>query len=274
MESLGTSTMYLTASKVVETVAAHPDISAVITADNKSYLNSKTDGRIDEAGLEEMGIDVIRVKHAAVDPEEYGSALLLLGFLYQAESNAKDAAAWIQNAYDKLDKKISNAISPKVTATSSAAALSTLFSDYADVAIQAGGTYTIPANTSSSLKIADNPWLLEDQYQGEYIINIRTGSGLGGSWYEADAFDMTKLQNVVKDFKDFKAYQNHKVCITSGDIPIVARVLYTAYFFYPELVTLDYADQVHQEFVDKFLGGTYKVSGLHFAYTFDEIMEA
>lgn len=274
MESLGTSTMYLTASKVVEAVAANPDITAVITADNKSYLASKTDGRIDEDGLEAMNIDVIRVKHAAVDPEEYGSALLLLGFLYQADSNAKDAAAWIQKAYNDLDKKISNAVQPKVAATSSKAALSTLFSDYADVAIQAGGKYTIPADTSSSLKIADNPWLLEDEYQGEYIINIRTGSGLGGSWYKAeDPFDMTKLQDVVEDFKDFKAYQNHKVCITSGDIPIVARVLYTAYFYHPDLVSLDYADQIHQEFVDKFLGGTYKVSGLHFAYTFDEIMK-
>jgi archaellum component FlaF (FlaF/FlaG flagellin family) len=273
MESLGTSTQYLTAAKVVEAVAEDPTITAVITADNKSYLSSKTDGRIDEAGLEEMGIDVIRVKHAAVDPEEYGSALLLLGFLYQAESNAKDAAAWIQNAYDKLDKKISNAVQPKVTATSSKGALSTLFSDYADVAIQAGGKYMIPANTSSSLKIADNQWLLEDQYQGEYIINLRTGSGLGGSWYNADGFDKAKLQDAISDFKDFKAYKDHKVCITSGDIPIVARVMYTAYFYHPDLVSLDYADQVHQEFVDKFLGGTYKVAGLHFAYTFDEIME-
>jgi len=274
MESLGTSTMYLTASKVTDTLAKNPDITAVITADNKGYLTSKTDGRIDEDGLEAMNIDVIRVKHAAVDPEEYGSALLLLGFLYQAESNAKDAIAWIQDAYDKLDAKIASEGKVRVVATSSSGYVSTLYSDYADVAIQAGGEYTLPATTSASIKIADNAWLLEDEYQGEYIIEMKTGSGLKGSWYKADGIDMAKLQAAVDDFKDFKAYQNHKVCVTSGDIPIVARVLYTAYFYYPELVTMDYADQIHQEFVDKFLGGTYQVSGLHFAYTFDEIMEA
>jgi len=274
MESLGGSTTALTAAKVIEAVAADPTITAVITADNKSYLSSKTDGKIDEDGLEEMGLDVIRVKHAAVDPEEFGSALLLLGFLYQVESNAKDAAVWIKNVYEELDKKISNAVQPKVAATSSGAALSTLFSDYADAATQAGGKYTIPANASASLKIAENQWLLNDEFQGEYIIQMRTGTGLHGSWYVEDGITKASLQDATNDYKDFKAYKNHKVCMTSGDIPIVARVLYAAYFLHPDLVSLEYADQVHQEFVDKFLGGTYKVAGLHFAYTFDEIMES
>ena len=275
MESLGTSTMYLTASKVTETLAANPGITAVITADNKGYLTSTASGRIDEAGLEAMGIDVIRVRHAAVDPEDYGSALLLLGFLFQKDVNSVvDATKWIENVYKDLDKRLP-AESKRVTtaATSSYNYLSARNSDYADTGVYAGGIYTIPANKSTSIKMADNPWLYEDQYQADNIIEIRTG-GSNGSWYKEHGLDYdTFLKQTDENFALFKAYQNGHVYLISGDMPVVARVLYSAALLYPDAISTEDVDKIHQEFVDKFLGGTYKVSELKFSYTYEELKE-
>ena len=274
MESLGTSTTYLTASKVTEAKTANPDITAVITADNKSYLSSTASGRIDEAGLEEMGLDVIRVKHAAVDPKEFSSALLLLGFLFQKESQAYEAAAWIENVYKELDDKLDGVTKLRVAATSGSDYLSSRNSDYADVTVQAGGEYTMPVRSSTSIKMAENAWMFEDQYQPDRIVMIRTG-GSSGTWYSPGGLNLATFKTAMNDnFSEFKAFTNKQIYLTSGDDPVVARVLYSAAILYPDRVSMEYANEVHQEFVDKFLGGSYKVSELKFVYTFDEINAA
>ena len=275
MESLGTSTMYLTASKVTETLAKNPGITAVITADNKGYLSSTASGRIDEAGLEALGIDVIRVRHAAVDPQDYGSALLLLGFLFQKDTNnVVEATKWIEDIYKELNKKLPGA-TERVTAasTSSYNYLSSLNSDYADAAIYGGGIYTIPAAATTSLKMVDNPWLYNDEYQADNILEIRTG-GSNGTWYKPNSLNYDLfLTQTDENFELFKAYKSGHIFLVSGDMPIFARVLYCASMLYPDAVSIDFVDKVHQEFVDKFLGGTYKVSELKFAYTYAELVE-
>jgi len=79
------------------------------------------------------------------------------------------------------------------------------------------------------------------------------------------------MQKQLGYFKNFKAYESKNVWHTSGDMPIVARVLYTAAILYPDVYSFEDADKLHQEFVDKFMGGLYKVSELDFVLSQSDI---
>lgn len=79
------------------------------------------------------------------------------------------------------------------------------------------------------------------------------------------------MKAYVEDFSVFKCYDDKAVTVISGDMPIVARVLYAASALYPDLISKEYADEKHQEFVDKFLGGSYIVKDCHFIFTQEEI---
>ena len=275
MPSLGTSSMYLTASLVTAAVAADTSITAVITADNKSYLSSTASGRIDEAGLEDIGLDVIRIRHAAVDAKDFGSALLLLGFLFQKESNAYDAIEWIQNAYGKLNDKIKDVTPLKALAASGDNGVSGTNSDYSDVVKGAGAVLPWNQYDKSSYALADIPWVYDEDKQPDKIVMIRTG-GSYGSWYVPDGMDLKKFDDtcLTGQFSAFRAYTENNIYLISGDMPIVARVMYAAVALYPDLVSEDFADEIHQDFVDTFLGSSYNVSELQFIHTSQEIKAA
>ncbi len=273
MPAVGDSTTKLSASAVTKLVAQDRTITAVITADSKGNLADDKDGCISEDSLEKAGIDVIRVKHASVDPKEFSSALLLLGFLFQKESKAAEVASWIQGVYTKLDEKLAGLETKyRTVASSMTGYVSTVNSDYTDVLVKAGGLSTVEKYTTSSLKIVDNKkFLLEDNPQAQKIVMIRTG-GTFGTWYEKDSFDLSKFNtDVMPGFSEFKAYQNKEVYLISGDMPIVARVMYAAVALYPDLVSEDFANDIHQQFVDKFLDSAYDVSDSKFIYNYYEI---
>ena len=281
MESLGSSTTSLTESKVTACVANNPGTTAVLTADNKSYLASGTNEAYIEGTLK---MDVIRIQHAAVDPNEYSSALLLLGFLFKKDTNAVEAADWITNVYKSLDDKIKDVEKKvRVAASSGECYLSARNSDYADVTVQAGGDYTMWVSTSSSIYFKDyqgtrfypaDPNVLRPENQPDKIIWIRTQAylGTGASWYGSESnWNVAKMKEKLTDFNVFQCYGDKDVYVISGDMPVVARVLYSASILYPDLVSKDFADDMHQEFVEKFLGNAYKVSEHRFMLSQSDI---
>ncbi len=288
MKSLGTSTNYLTESLVKDCLKANPDVTAMITADNKGYLGSSSP--VKEADLENTyKIDVIRIEHAAVDPDSHVSAILMLGFLVQKETNAQEASEWITSVFKEIKEKVSAAPSKvKVAVSSGEKYFSLRNSDYADVAVMAGGDYSLWTDTSASTvyfkqyqgtskTYEPDPRCYEDQYQPSLILGIRTSALLGkasdgASWYGDTAkWDATKIKNYMSDFSGFKCYgdsvEDRKIYFMSGDMPVPARVLYSAALMYGDQVSMDWANEKHQEFVDKFLGGSYKVTDCHFVLT-------
>ncbi len=278
MKSLGTSTNYITESLLVECLEANPGTTCVLTADNKNYLNG-SEG-VSEAELEEKyNLDVIRLQHAAVDPDAYCSALLLIGFLFQKDTEAQKVAEWTTNVYKDITKK-TDKITTKVRAAASSyyTYLSAKNSDYSDNIAQAGAIVTTWEQSSSAIYFDRSnskfdPRVYEDEYQGDVIIVFRTGSGfLKDSWYDnPENWDVATMQKQLAYYKEFKAYENKQVWHTSGDMPIVARVIYSAAILYPEIFSMEDADKLHQEFVDKFLDGRYNVSELQFVLSQTEI---
>ena len=79
------------------------------------------------------------------------------------------------------------------------------------------------------------------------------------------------MNTQLLNYKDFKAYDNKKVIHIAGDTPIVIRVACAAAAKYPDLYSIEDANNLHQEFVDKFFGGKYKVSELKFIVTQEDI---
>ena len=282
MTSLGSSTTSLTDDLVIDCIKANPGTSAVITADNKSYISNEDHIETD------LKLDVVRIQHAAVDPEEHASAILLLGFLFQKETKAEQVAEWTTSVYKEIDKRLES-VTDKIRVASSSGEkyLSARNSDYADVAVQAGGTYTLWEQSSASIYFKEykgssktyepDPRVFEPEHQPDKIICLRTGAFLGSmangaSWYGSpDLWDVEKMKAYVEDFEVFNCYTGKNVTVISGDIPIVIRVLYSAVALYPDLVSKEYADEKHQEFVDTFLGGAYKVKDCHFIFTQEEI---
>ena len=285
MPSLGTSTMYLTESKVKDCVKDNEGTTAVITADNKSYLTSAcTEDYLENT----LKIDVIRIEHAAVDPNDYASALLMLGFLFQKDTKAQEASEWTTIIFKELSDKLSSVDKKvRVAVSSGEKYLSARNSDYADVAVQAGGEYTIWTASSTSIYFRTyvgskttydpDPKVYNPEYQADVIIGLRTGAVLGkasdgASWYgSTDLWDKQKIKDYIADFSDFQCYKEKNIYIISGDCPIVARVLYSAAVLYPDLVSMDWANEMHQEYVDKYLGGLYTVKDCHFVISMTEV---
>ena len=283
MESLGTSTMYLTEGLLTDCVKNNPGTTAVITADNKGYLDGSKG--VSEKYIEEtLGLDVIRIEHAAVDPEEYASAILMVGFLFNKNTQAYEAAEWIQDVFDHIEEETSKASKKvRVAATSYYNYLSARNSDYADVTVAAGGEYTLWTASKSSIYFKDSgsytadPNILKPEFQPDVIIALRTGAFLGkvsegASWYGNESkWNVNTMQTQLKNFEVFDCYGSKNVYTVAGDIPIVARVLYSAAIMYPNLISMEYADQMHQEFVDKFLGSSYNVSEHRFVLSQSDV---
>lgn len=285
MPSLGPSTMYLNETDLSNAVTDNPGTTLVVTADNKGYLDG-TKGVSETYIRETMKLDVVRIEHAAVDPDEYSSALLMLGFLFQKDTKAQEAAEWTTQIFKEVTEKTSGTTAKvRVAATSYYNYLSARNSDYADVVVQAGGTYVIPSSKTSSVyfensgtHVAD-PDILKPENQPDVIIALRTSAFLGkaadgASWYgDTSKWSVSSMQSQLKHFEVFDCYGEgkEKVYTISGDCPIVARVLYSAALLYPDLVSMEFANEKHQEFVDMFLGGSYKVADCHFVLTQKDI---
>ncbi len=270
------STNYLDEAPVKECVTANPTVTCVLTADNKNYLNGDK-GMSESYIKEKLSLDVIRIEHAAVDPKDYASAILTVGFLFQKNTKAEEAAEWVTEVFKDIEDKTKDiGNKTRVAATSYYNYLSARNSDYADVVVQAGGQYSLWAGTKATIYFENSgtntadPNVLLPQNQPDVIIAIRTSGflGSGASWYGPESdWKPATMNTHLEHFHVFKCYSDKKVYTISGDMPIVARVLYSAAILYPDLFTFDYANEKHQEFVDKFLGGAYKVSEHRFYLT-------
>ena len=278
MPVVGDSTNYIYEGPLQKCLKDNDDVTAVIGFDNKNYLNG--DKGLSESEIEsEYHLDVIRIQHAAVDPDAYASALLLVGFLTQKESKAQEVAQWMADIYKEISDKTKDIEKKvRVNATSYYTYLSNRNSDYADVVVMAGGDYVLGKGAKASRYFegtSADPAIYNTENQSDVIIALRTGSGfLKASWYDSpDNYNVANMKENLSHFSNFNAYKSGKVWHISGDMPVVARVLYSASILYPDLFSMDYANEKHQEFVDKFLGGSYKVSDLCFVYSQQQIQE-
>mgnify|MGYP000865079433 CR=1 FL=1 len=237
------------------------DAASDIIKENKVTLliSDKTASTIsNEPDFEKAGVDVVRIDAGVVDVDTYCSYLLLIGFLFQTDSDVQEVASWMTSLMNQVDQKVAGVADKATVVTtngngSAGAWVSAGISNYKDVTTEAGGVYAIPDKDLSSFSKyssgayfgSGDTWLYN--YDFDYIISIRTND-----WYSGTVNVSEKYAESMQYLTKTKAYENGNAYVMVGDGPIVLRVAYAASIMYPDLVSQDWVDSMNQEFFEKF----------------------
>ncbi|MBR6203676.1 MAG: Ig-like domain-containing protein [Candidatus Methanomethylophilaceae archaeon] len=230
-------------------IIAEENVTAVITDWNRTYISNWQ-------SYEAMGVDVVRVAAASVETDVFSHGALLLGLLFGKVDRAVELVDFYNNIYAQIDAKLYNvaeADKPGFVASSTTGSLSVGSSDYNKVGTMAGGRYALDgldSQGSSSVKIADYPQIYNTQlYNFDYILHLRTGN------FYAGTVDADKLWNdYTSPFSDWEKGTEGQYIICGG-MPVPLRAAYALTVLHPELASVEWANGLHQQLVDKFFNG-------------------
>lgn len=234
--------------------------TAVLTSTNASYMSNYQD-------MEDHGVDVIRVDATGVGMDDFLGSVLMLAYLFDANDNVEEICKFCEDLEDDVEEKLSKVTSrPIAAASTTTGSLTVNSSDYAKLLEVAGAVLPSDSrfNGTSSIKVASADWLYDVQI--DKVVNIRTGGGIGGSWYEG-TLSYDDVKSVFDVFSKMKAYENNEIYIIDGELPIPLRLIYAAEVLFPEIFEEGYVDGIHQQFCDRIYGeGRIDVSSLTFIY--------
>jgi len=266
---LGSSATAMSTDLVSNLASGPEKVTAVITADNRSYLATE------EPILEEMGIDVVRLQAAAVDEKEYLSSILLIAFLFEDGkkgfvNKCHELIGWYSDFLDDLNGKLEKVDKRASAVTSSSTrAISSARSDYTDVLRAAGALFPegIPDTSSATLSYTGgvDTWL--NAIDIDYVILLRTSVDTAQdsfSWYKGEAEKEREgssivggakvLREYINNFKTLECFEKGNVYVVCGDMPVMLRIAYCAQILYPDIFGEDYGDKYNLDFVKKFFG--------------------
>ena len=223
-------------------VIAEKNVTAVITQSHRSYITN-------EADFEKSNIDVVRVSPASADPELMVHSIMLLGLLFEVSAAADDYVDYSLKVLDYVEK---NTASVKGTVSAVASSMTGYISvgesDYRDYIIKAGGVYGLDHKdfgTTTSIVVKDYKEVYLEDFQR--IIHFRTGL----NYDQTEESNQSYWNTYSKAFSDWQ-YADSGQFVTGGSLPPCLRVAYAAAAMYPDQVTLDAVDKLHQEYLDKF----------------------
>jgi ABC-type Fe3+-hydroxamate transport system substrate-binding protein len=226
----------------IEDVSKYP-IKAIVTQDSTSYVEN-------ENSYIAAGIDVIRI--SASDGLDSLAGILTLGYLLEKESGANDYVKFCDDILSKLESKVGKGAlkdSERVTALSVTMTnyVGGTISDYYAATELAGAKNLADWNTTTKRFQEGDEWLLSPQYQSDFIVHART---IGyGSIDEKKTWDTYSIY-----FKELDAYKDGGYLILNGSMPVSLRLAYMASIFYPEIFGEDWGSNLHQEYIDRFIG--------------------
>jgi hypothetical protein len=137
-------------------------------------------------------------------------------------------------------------ISEKKTciATNRTSNVSGTTSEFYPIPVLAGGMNVITKDTLLTSFTPGQDWLFE--YDFEYIIHS-TSLGYG----KVD--ESAEYATYSKNFVGLDAYKDGNFVLLNANVPAVIRVAYIASVFYPDIFGEGYGDEMHQEFIDRFV---------------------
>jgi len=258
MTSLGSSSTSMSVDAAADTIAKY-DVTALISDKTASTIKN-------ESEFENIGVDVIRIAPAIVDADEACSQLLLIGFLFQTQTQCMKICEWQTNLQKYINSELEG--TEKVTvitsngSTSKGAWISGGNSDYLDVMKAAGGIYALDdkmlTDYSSGAYFGEgDTWLYN--YTFDYIVSIRTNG-----WYSGTVDIGEKYNSSLEYLTHTEAYEEGNAYVIVGDAPIPIRIAYTASVLYPDIFSQEWADGINQEFFEKFYDVDIDFTGLFF----------
>ena len=248
-----------------------------------ALISDYTDSTINnEAEYNKKGIDVVRVSAAVTDPDKYASQLLMLGFLFGTETQAMEYAEWNTKVLKEISDKVATIDQEKlkkvVTSNSAASAkgvwISAGVSDYRAVMEAAGGVYGISDEfdvygvsgyTSGAYFKKGDTWLYQPGTSPDYIISMRVST-----WYSGTVNTVSLWEESVGAFDETSAYLNKNVYVMTGDAPITIRIAYAAAILYPDVFTMEWANGLNKEIMEKFSPGEINTDGKFFVISYDD----
>jgi ABC-type Fe3+-hydroxamate transport system substrate-binding protein len=271
---LETSSTRINVDKVSNLVTSE-NVTAAITADNRSYLSSE------EKQLEEMGVDVVRVQPSSVRSDEYISTILMIAFLFDTDGKGyiekcERLTEWYENFLTDLNGKLKD-VKDRVSAVTSSSntSVSTASSDYTEVLTAAGAYFPLTDIDSASSSVnydgSQDTWL--NKYDIDRVICIRT-STTAFSWYAGEATVKGKatLTGYIDNFRTLECYEEKNVYVVCGDMPVMIRIAYAAQILHPEMFGEDYGLGHHIDFAEKFFGwGADRIEGKPFYVSMDSL---
>ncbi len=249
---IGTSTTKIDLDKAGQVQKEH-GVTCMLLDRTASTLKTE------EPKLVEMGIDVVRLNAACVEAKDFQTQLLMIGFLFQKDTECREIADWTQKVMDEIESKTSTLSADKKLTVLTANAgkpkawISGGNSDYKDVMIHAGANYAlsdsklkeISTYASGAYFQEGDTWIYD--LDVDKFVAIRTGG-----WYSGEINIVDMWENQYYLLGEMKCYKDGNCYIIPGDAPIVIRVVYTAALLYPDLFSTEWADDLNKEFMEKF----------------------
>lgn len=269
MTSLGSSSTKMTLDSAKDTIDQYKVTTFIVDHTASTISN--------EADFEAQGIDVVRVDPAYVDVSEYAPQLLLLGFLFDTETQAQSIVAWEEQVMADINKKLEgvekvSAITCNGTPSSHGLWLSAGSSDYIDVIKAAGATFPLDIDAMKAAGITSyssgayfntgDTWLYD--YDFDYIVSIRTGG-----WYSGTVNVVEKYDESLSYLANTQAYKDGHAAVITGDAPIILRVAYAATVLHPDIFTVEWANQLNEQFFENFYPYKIDFTNLFFEITYD-----
>ncbi|MBE6527145.1 MAG: hypothetical protein E7Z63_05190 [Thermoplasmata archaeon] len=274
VERLGTSSTAIPIDAANDTIKKY-SVTALISDYTDSTISN-------EAEYKGNGIDVIRVSAAVTDPDKYASQLLILGFLFGTETQAMEFAEWntkvlkdIKEKVDGISKK-SSAITSNSKATAKGIWISAGASDYRNVLEAAGATYAISDSydikavsgyTSGAYFNTGDSWIYD--IDPDFIVSMRVSS-----WYAGTVDIVTLWEESVGLFNMTESYQNKDVFVITGDAPITIRIAYAAAVMYPDVFSMDWANNLNKEIFEKYYPIDIDLTDKFFTISYDDYKAA
>jgi len=261
----------------------HPDATIIANYCKGSYASNPVTCYIMGSGcgydyyhfrdsLNDLSISVIHISDYGSTFSEYGSSMLMLGFLFGTDSNQYQQRAielsqyfnGLQERFQAALDKIDSGSVSKITGLLSSAKnyISSPSSSYRYVVEEAGINYVMDTTkewpkTMISYDSSKDTWA--NEYEPDLLVALSGKQDSQWSWL-MDNRDDTKIPQAIKDhiqtFRTMKNYSN--AIVLSSVMPVPFEVLYLSEYAYPEvyaeLYGQDFAQQELQYYFHTYLG--------------------
>ncbi|NLL95153.1 MAG: hypothetical protein GX224_05330 [Thermoplasmatales archaeon] len=213
--------------------------TVLITQDSTAYVKTESD-------LKAAGIDVVRVKAAAVKPIDWAQAVNMVGFLLDGTERAKSMTNWYAKLERDLSEKIKDVEKPNAVASSTKDKISRITSDYAEAVILAGSDYSIGDYGGTGATIDYGTWLLNNEH--DYLFAFKN-MGYG------EVNEAKEYNERTTNYVDLDVYTNGNCYVINGDVPVPVRVAYLAGIMHKDILGEDFGDNANKDFMKKFYDG-------------------
>lgn len=264
-EKLGTSSssIALEDGKVGSSnIIAEKHVTAVLSDWNRTYITNEADFRL-------ANVDVVRVAAASIDSEVMTHSVMLLGLLFQKVDVADKLVDYNLKIYGMVDEavsKVGDADKVKYLSSSMTGYVSSDSSDYGVLCIRAGGNSMVKDvdfGGSTATKIADHPEIYRNPI--DVIVHLRTAVT-----YEQNQDALKSEWNkYIAGFSD--APNTTSQVMVSGVIPVSLRCAYVCAAFYPDLLSVEDVDALHQGYVETFYEKSFDMDSLKFLITAEDM---